>query len=164
MSKPSPPACPEKSVKSHFHSGHILTNKTQTAPSSPFLELLWENMLETYILSLTSPPCSHLYEGTAVRVALGGGGGAASWDQEGGSKVRAREQRQGRNAGSDQLPIKKPSSSELSHIVFSKVLSASPSLFFPHLQNRILCCIFWAIDEIQLWKLKARAEKPSQVF
>lgn len=62
-------------LKSHFHSGHILTHKMQTAPSSHSLSYskgtCWKPT------SLVWPPCSHLYELTAVRAALVGGGGTA---------------------------------------------------------------------------------------
>lgn len=48
----------------------------QTAPILLFPELLPGNMPETCIFSLSSPPCSYLYELTAVRAAPGAGGGA----------------------------------------------------------------------------------------
>lgn len=132
-------------LKSHFHSGHILTHKMQTAPSSHSLSYskgtCWKPT------SLVWPPCSHLYELTAVRAALGVGVGLP-WEWEGEPKERG-EQKERRNASSHQLPIRKPSSSkeeaflfQANYIVSSKVPFAAASLFFPCLQNRILCCIF----------------------
>lgn len=83
-------------------------------------------MLETYILSLTLPPSSHLCELTTVRAVLGWGrGGKGLCIGTAGERGRCLRSG-GRDVRAHQLYIKKPSSSEWTTSFLQRVLFSPP--------------------------------------
>lgn len=115
-------------------------------------------MPETCTFSLSSPPCSYLYELKAASAAWGAGGSGCG----GIGREKEQDERGSKGEEEGQPPSAACQAIFLfwgNYIVSSKGLFASPFLSSPHLQNRVPCCILRAIEEIQLWKLKAKGRK-----